>query len=84
MGTLLLAVLAAVYVAAVLALYVLEGRLVFPVDLLRIEPAQAGLPEMSVVTVRTRDGLDLIGWHQPPAIAGRATVLLFHGNSESL
>jgi hypothetical protein len=61
MGTLLLAVLAAVYVAAVLAFYVLEGRLVFPVDLLRIEPAQAGLPEMSVVTVRTRDGLDLIG-----------------------
>ena len=46
----ILAILAAVYIAAVLALYVLEGRLVFPVDLLRIEPAQVGLPVMSVVT----------------------------------
>jgi fermentation-respiration switch protein FrsA (DUF1100 family) len=87
MGTVLLtvlAILAAVYVAAVLALYVLEGRLVFPVDLLHVEPAQVGLPEMRIVTVRTRDGLDLIGWHQPPAIPDRPTVLLFHGNGESL
>ena len=80
----ILAIVSAVYIAAVLALYVLQGRLVFPVDRLRIEPAQVGLRSMSVVTVRTRDGLDLIGWYQPPAVAGKPTVLLFHGNGESL
>ncbi|MGK9169136.1 alpha/beta hydrolase [Inquilinus limosus] len=78
------AVAAAIYGLAVLLLYGLQGRLVFPVDLLRIEPAEVGLGEMEVVTARTRDGLDLVSWYRAPRDPGKPTLLLFHGNGESL
>ncbi|MGK9230680.1 alpha/beta hydrolase [Inquilinus limosus] len=78
------AVAAAIYGLAILLLYGLQGRLVFPVDLQRIEPAEVGLGDMEVVTVRTRDGLDLVGWHRSPRDPGKPTLLLFHGNGESL
>jgi fermentation-respiration switch protein FrsA (DUF1100 family) len=73
-----------IYGLAILLLYGLQGRLVFPVDLLRIEPAEVGLGDMAVVTVRTQDGLDLVGWYRAPYVPGKPTLLLFHGNGESL
>jgi len=79
-----LGVIAALYAAAVLGVYALQGRLVFPVVLLRTEPAEVGVGDMAVVTVRTRDGLDLLGWHKPPADPAKPTVLMFHGNGETL
>lgn len=80
----MLGVAAAVYVAALLALYSLQGRLVFPADRFRVAPAEAGMGDMAEVTVRTRDGLELLGWYKPPADPARPTVLLFHGNAETL
>jgi len=80
----LAALVAAVYVAGVLTLYALQGRMVFPGDALRVTPAQAGVPDMAEVTVRTADGLDLLGWYRAPADPARPTVLLFHGNAESV
>lgn len=87
MGTVLLTLLgavAALYVAAALGIYALQGRLVYPVVLLRSEPAVVGVGDMAVVTVRTADGLDLLGWHKPPADPAKPTLLLFHGNGETV
>lgn len=80
----LLGIVAALYLAALLVVYAFQGRLVFPAVLLRSEPAEVGVGDMAVVTVRTRDGLELLGWHKPPADAGRPTLLLFHGNGETV
>ncbi len=46
-------------------------------------PAEVGLPEMAPVTLETTDGLALLAWHAP-ARAGRATVVVFHGNAGNL
>lgn len=80
----IVAVLAAVYAAGVLTLYALQGRLVFPGDALRVTPDAAGVPELAEVTVRTDDGLDLLGWYGAPSDPAKPTVLLFHGNGESV
>ncbi|WP_413205461.1 alpha/beta hydrolase [Rhodospirillum sp. A1_3_36] len=46
-------------------------------------PEEAGLPEVSPVTLRTEDGLDLVAWYRA-ASAGAPTVILFHGNAGHL
>ncbi len=46
-------------------------------------PADAGLAEMSVVTVRAEDGIETVGWYAPPD-AGGDVVVLFHGNAGTI
>ncbi|ACI98489.1 alpha/beta hydrolase [Rhodospirillum centenum] len=48
-----------------------------------VVPADWGLPDFSVVTVTTADGVGIDGWYAPAA-AGRPTVVLFHGNAGHL
>lgn len=67
------------YLVLLAALYVMQRPLLFPASQFRPTLAERGLGEMQVVTLRTRDGLDLVAWYHP-ASASRLTVLSFHGN----
>lgn len=67
----------------VLALYVSQRAILFQPGVERQDPAASRVPEMSVVSARTADGLELRGWWHP-ASPGRATILYFHGNGGSI
>jgi fermentation-respiration switch protein FrsA (DUF1100 family) len=67
------------YVGAVGLLFVYQRDLLFPGNQYRPAPSELGVPEMQQIRLRTRDGLDLIGWYAPPR-GDRVTVVSFHGN----
>jgi fermentation-respiration switch protein FrsA (DUF1100 family) len=69
------------YAAIVGLLFLSQRALLFPARQDRPAPAAMGVPEMQVISLRTRDGLDLVGWFHP-APAYRYTVLSFHGNGD--
>jgi fermentation-respiration switch protein FrsA (DUF1100 family) len=71
----------AAYVLVVGLLFAMQRILLYPANQFRPAPAQLGVPEMQVVTLRTRDGLDLVGWYAPPK-DGRVTIVSFHGNAD--
>jgi fermentation-respiration switch protein FrsA (DUF1100 family) len=75
------AAIAAAYLLGVGALFTFQRSLLYPANQFRPAPAQLGVPEMQVVTLRTRDGLDLVAWYAPPQV-GRVTVVSFHGNGD--
>jgi fermentation-respiration switch protein FrsA (DUF1100 family) len=70
---------ALIYVAVVALLFFYQRDFLFPGNSYRPSPAQLGVPEMQQVTLRTRDGLDLIAWYAPPR-GDRVTLVSFHGN----
>lgn len=67
------------YLVLLAALYVMQRPLLFPASQYRPTPAERGVGEMQVVTLRTRDNVELVAWYSPPR-AGHLTVLSFHGN----
>ena len=72
-----------IYLALLALLYTQQRRLLFPASSLRVTAAEAGLPEMQDVEIRTADGERILGWWKPPE-PGRALLLYFHGNGGSL
>ncbi len=67
------------------ALHLLQDRLIyFPDPTPPPPPAMLGLAGVEAVRLRTADGLDLLGWHLPPARADAPTLLYLHGNGGSL
>lgn len=76
----LLGAVACGYLLLLAALYLLQRQMLYFPDQTAPSPAESGLPEMSVVRLRTADGLDLRSWYRP-ARAGRATILYLHGNA---
>jgi fermentation-respiration switch protein FrsA (DUF1100 family) len=79
-----IAVATGLYGAVVVLLFGLQGRLVFPADLFRVEPAEVGLADMEVIAIETPLGPSVLGWYHPPVAPERLTILMFHGNGESL
>jgi fermentation-respiration switch protein FrsA (DUF1100 family) len=77
----LLVIVAATYALLVGLLFTFQRSLLYPANPFRPAPAELGVPEMQVVTLRTRDGLDLVGWYAPPR-GDRATIVSFHGNGD--
>lgn len=81
----LLLLLAALYAAACILLFLLRDRMIFPV---RGEPtgtpAEFGIPDGRVVTIQTPDGERLAAWYLPPhdTVTPAGAVLWFHGNAE--
>lgn len=79
----MLLVLLALYAAAALWLTLNQRRLVYYPDAARIEPAQAGLPGFTAVTLTTDDNERIVGWWRPPP-ARAGVVLYLHGNAGNL
>jgi hypothetical protein len=78
-----LLLIAVVYGAACLLLWVLRDRMIFPVRGTRTaEPAVFGMPDGRAVTIPTPDGEQLAAWYFPPADTAGAALLWFHGNAE--
>jgi fermentation-respiration switch protein FrsA (DUF1100 family) len=57
-----------------------QRRLLYLPDRRRPDLAAAGVASAREVTVRTRDGLDLLAWWLPPASEAMPVVLYLHGN----
>ena len=72
-----------VYGGALAAMYLLQGRLMYPGSEAAQTPSELGLKDVFEVFVKTDDGLSLRAWWRPPD-AGRPVVLYFHGNAGPL
>lgn len=76
--------LAAVYCAGLLVLYVRQREMMFPIPPAgRTAPDAAGLPEAEEHVLTTSDGEKVIVWHVP-AKRGRPVILYFPGNGDFL
>ncbi len=79
----LIAIAAALYVAFVALLYVMERTFLYPASSYRTTAAEAGLAGFQDLALTTADGERLVAWWKPPQ-PGRAAVVYFHGNGGSL
>jgi uncharacterized protein len=81
----LVALLAVIpYATIVAAMAITQRRLLYFPDTRRPNPAVAGVPDTRVITIRTADGLDLLGWLAPPAGDTQPVVLYLHGNAGNI
>ena len=82
----LFSIVASIYVLLALALYLLQGKMVFlsglPGRALTATPGDIGL-EYEDVALTTSDNERLHGWYVP-ATDGRGVVLFFHGNAGNI
>jgi fermentation-respiration switch protein FrsA (DUF1100 family) len=79
-----LVVLAVAYLGGLVALYLLQRSVLFPIPTReRVAPAAAGFPQVEEHVLTTDDGERIILWHMP-AKPGRPVVLYFHGNGDFL
>lgn len=67
------------------AIYMAQRRMMyFPAKHLPT-PIEAGLGAAHTITLRTKDGLDLVAWHVPPkAASGLPTIVYLHGNGGNI
>lgn len=76
--------LAAVYLAGLLVLFVRQREMLFPIPPVgRTAPDAAGFPEAEEHVLTTSDGEKVIVWHVP-ATPGRPVILYFPGNGDFL
>jgi fermentation-respiration switch protein FrsA (DUF1100 family) len=79
-----LVVLAVAYLGGLVALWLLQRSVLFPIPTReRVAPAAAGFPQVEEHVLTTDDGERIILWHMP-AKPGRPVVLYFHGNGDFL
>jgi len=71
------------YGLLVLALYVAQRALQYPVQTRRATAAEAGLRDFQDIALATPDGERLVGWWKPPR-PGRTLILYLPGNARSL
>ncbi|RXH24722.1 alpha/beta hydrolase [Bradyrhizobium nanningense] len=76
--------LATVYLAGLVVLYVRQREMLFPIPTARrTSPDAADCPEAEEHVLTTSDGENVIAWHVP-ARAGRPVILYFPGNGDFL
>lgn len=73
---------AGLYLAAGIALYAGQRRLMYPADPTRVAPVTLGL-DVADIELATPDGERLVAWHAKAA-EGKPTLLYFHGNGGNL
>lgn len=71
------------YIAMVAFLYFKQDALLFPAGRVHMTPAEAGVPVLSQVTLKTVDGESLVAWTSP-AKPGLPVILFFHGNGGAM
>lgn len=76
---------AAVFYLGLLAvLYVFQRSLIYLPDRAVYSPEDAGVPEMNVVELSTKDGLSINAWYRPPTRPDLPTIVYFHGNAGNI
>jgi len=75
---------AAVYLAIVAGLYLLQRHLIYLPFGGVPNPVQAGVPEMHPVRLTTGDGLKLLAWWRAPQRPDLPVLVYFHGNAGNL
>ncbi|MFT3989646.1 alpha/beta hydrolase [Aestuariivirga sp.] len=73
----------AAYAVLVIAVYLMQGKLLFRADATRVPPAALGLANAAEETIATPDGEKLVAWYAPAA-NGMPTILFLHGNAGNL
>lgn len=73
-----------IYLVFLAFMYFKQGSMIFVPMGGSVTPMQEGVPDMKVIDVTTKDGLDLKGWYRPPANPGGLVMVFFHGNAGSL
>ena len=63
--------------------FLLHRYFVYMPDRKRLTPAEAGLSDVQEITIRTRDGVNLIAWYAQ-AKGNKSTLLYFTGNGGSV
>ena len=58
-----------------------QRRLMYHPDTGAPNLADAGVPDMAAVTLKTADGLDLLSWYRAPTRDGAPSLIYFHGNA---
>ncbi|MCZ6744957.1 MAG: alpha/beta hydrolase [Alphaproteobacteria bacterium] len=69
------------YGALVGALSVFQRHLMYFPATDKPSPADFGVPEMDEVSLKTKDGLDLLAWYRAPQSDALPVILYFHGNA---
>jgi hypothetical protein len=76
---------ATVYLAALLLLFLSQGRKVFPASTMKPELASTpGAENMREIIIDGPGGVRLISWFQPPRRADGRTIAYFHGNAGNI
>lgn len=73
---------AGLYLAAGIAMYAGQRRLMYPGDPTRVSPAALGL-DVTEIELSAPDGERLVAWHAQAA-PGKPTLLYYHGNGGNL
>lgn len=68
------------YAIVIAGLYLFQRHLLYHPNTREPDLAQAGVPEMSAVTLSSEDGLKLVSWYAA-ARDGQPTLVYFHGNA---
>lgn len=68
-----------IYLSILLFLYFMQRSMIYHPNATRPEPAAWNVPDMAAVTLKTHDGLALLGWWKPPIDDG-PVIVFFHGN----
>jgi uncharacterized protein len=76
-------VLLALYVVVLVGITIFQRRLLYFPPSEQIAPADVGLPQARVMTLKTSDGETLVAWYIAPA-SGKPLILYFHGNGGGL
>ena len=72
-----------VYFSLIAILLFFQNSLIYFPDPTQLTPAQAGVPDMEVVELKTEDSLTLKAWYKAPT-EGRPTIVYFHGNGGNI
>jgi len=80
----LILVICLLYGGLVLYAYLTQRELIYFPDARPTKPVDAGVPEMEIVSFKTRDNLSLSAWYTPPKSSSLPTIIYFHGNAGNI
>src|SRR5690554_590199 len=76
----LISVCILVYIGFVFYIYLIQREMIYFPKQDAPSPTEAGVPEMSLISFKTRDYLSLSAWYAPPKDSNGPTMIYFHGN----
>ena len=65
-------------------MYLFQRSMMYHPNAYLPSPAEAGVPELDEVRLRTEDGLELLAWYKPATSAGAVEIIYFHGNAGNI